>query len=124
MEPDCVSVEEFERWFRRESRNVHAWGGEELIRAVLSVEAVLSEYRFGSMDEDTTQKELVNAILPFVLPAETWNVQPVTHPEMIEWTDRLAPENLRIWSFGENHCGSLLPAQIFGSNSTYNPSAA
>ncbi len=64
MGPQGMSGEDFERWLRRESRNVHAWGDEELIQAVLSVEAVLSEYRFGGIGEGATQRELANAIVP------------------------------------------------------------
>lgn len=60
-----MSVEDFEHWLRRESRNVHAWGKRELVDAVLSVEAVLSEYRFENLEENKVGEELENAIRPF-----------------------------------------------------------
>jgi hypothetical protein len=79
-----MPIEEFERWFRRESRNVHAWGEAQLIQAVLSVEAVLSEYRFGDLDEDATQKELAVAVRPFltvhrVRAVNSIDVEPAGH---------------------------------------------
>lgn len=60
-----ISVEDFERWLRRASRNVHAWGSPKLLSAVLSVEAVLSDYRFSGLEESKVAEELANAIRPF-----------------------------------------------------------
>lgn len=62
---DPLSVEDFERWIRKESRNVHAWGNEDLIAAVMAVEAVLSEYRYAGMSPQNVVAELANAIRPF-----------------------------------------------------------
>ena len=61
------SVADFERWLRRDSRNVHAWGSEYLKQAVLAVEAVLSEFQFANMEEGAAKLELVKAIRPFVV---------------------------------------------------------
>ena len=64
------SIEDFERWLRRESRNVHSWGSESLVQAVLAVEAVLSECRFAGMQDAVAQQELANAVRPFVPKVE------------------------------------------------------
>jgi hypothetical protein len=64
-----MSLDDFERWFRRSSRNVHDWGNPELIEAVLTLEAALSEYRFADLGETAIGKELAIAIRPFVSEA-------------------------------------------------------
>jgi hypothetical protein len=63
---DRMSIEEFERWLRKGSRNVHACGDDALVSAVLSVEAALSEYRFADMEEDKAKEELATVIRPFI----------------------------------------------------------
>lgn len=63
-----ISIEEFERWLRKESRNFHASGDAVLVSAVLSVETVLSEYRFAEMTEAIAAQELANAICHFAVP--------------------------------------------------------
>lgn len=63
-----MSIEEFERWFRKGSRNFHACGDPNLIGAIFAVEAVLSEYRFAGMHESSARLELVNAVRPFEQP--------------------------------------------------------
>jgi len=68
VKPENESIEQFERWLRRESRNVHSWGEEAVVDAVLAVESVLSSYRFDSMQPDEVKKELENAVRPFDSP--------------------------------------------------------
>ena len=58
--PESASIFEFERWFRSESLNVHSWGSDQLIDAVFSIEAVLSEYHFADMEEPVVKQELAN----------------------------------------------------------------
>ncbi len=65
---DLLSMQEFERWLRGASRNVHEWGDEDLNNAVLSLESVLSDYHFEDLAEEVAKKELANAIRPFVPP--------------------------------------------------------
>lgn len=60
-----VSPDDFEDWFRVHSRNVHQWGSPELLKAVFSLESVLSEYRFAELDEAGLKQGLAAAILPF-----------------------------------------------------------
>jgi hypothetical protein len=64
-----MSVEDFERWLRKASRNVHAWGDAELVSAVLLVESVLSDFRFDGLEEDGVGKELAAALAPFGEPS-------------------------------------------------------
>lgn len=61
-----IHLEDFERWMRRESRDVHVWGSAGIVQAVLAIEAVLSEYHFADMDEAVASAEIVAAIRPFV----------------------------------------------------------
>jgi hypothetical protein len=60
-----LGFDEFEEWFRSESRNVHLWGDERLNRAVFSIEAIFSEYHFADLDEDSAIQEMVNSVRPF-----------------------------------------------------------
>ncbi len=64
-----LALDEFERWIRRESRNMHSWADGGVIDAVMSVEAVLSEWRFADMPDALAKQELANAIRPFVQTA-------------------------------------------------------
>jgi hypothetical protein len=65
MKDGRIVFEDFERWLRRESRNVHAWGDQKLVAAVLAVESVLSEHRFAGMSESDAKKELTRIARPF-----------------------------------------------------------
>lgn len=81
-----MSVEEFERWFRRGSRDCHAWGDADFLSAALSVESVLSEYRFGNLEEDKVGLELENAVRPFVSHrsfAIQWTTGSISLPQQI-----------------------------------------
>lgn len=72
------SVEDFERWFRAESKNFHSWASEDLSKAIFEVESVLSEYHLAELRDDVAVKELANAIRPFeriAVPASP-HVQP------------------------------------------------
>ena len=62
-----ISVSDFQRWFRWESRNVHLWGDISVKDAVFSVESVFSEYHFAGLDDDGLKQELDSAIRPFCL---------------------------------------------------------
>jgi hypothetical protein len=64
-----VSLEDFERWFRNESRDFLAWGDSRLQRAVFAVEGVLSDYHFDGLEERHVPQELAAAIRPFDAPA-------------------------------------------------------
>jgi hypothetical protein len=69
-----MSVEDFERWLRRRSRNVHAWGDAELVSAVLAVESVLSDFRFDGLAEEQVAEQLENAVRPFAQTAHVRSV--------------------------------------------------
>jgi hypothetical protein len=56
----------FEDWFREESHNVHLWGDQHLNDAVDSIEQVFSEYHFEGLRGSALNKELANAVRPFV----------------------------------------------------------
>jgi hypothetical protein len=61
----ALSVDDFERWFRRASRNFHAYSDERHVSAIFEVESVLSLYRLGEIDEKLVAAELADAIRPF-----------------------------------------------------------
>ena len=64
IEDGRLSVEEFERWFRRASRNFHAYPDESARTAIFEIENVLSGYH-EDLDETAARKELAEAIRPF-----------------------------------------------------------
>lgn len=70
-----VSLNDFEDWFRDESRNVHLWGDEELNEFVDAVEALFSERYFEALaDKDfrrILQQEARRFSRPFVQRAES-----------------------------------------------------
>ena len=119
------SIEEFERWIRGSSRNMHAWGSEELIEAVLAVEAALSEYRFGGLSPAQAQEELANAIRPFVpSTVEEWKVAPALVPDEapIQWSGPSAPQELLKVGVGvgaNSNPGAPLASQSANSNATW-----
>jgi hypothetical protein len=59
-----ISVDEFEEWFRFESRNFHVCSDRRLKSAIFEVEGVLSEYHFAALDEVSTAQQLAAAIRP------------------------------------------------------------
>lgn len=119
---DRLPLDEFESWFRNESRNVHD-GPEDVLAVVFAVESVLSERRFAEMPDQSAKLELENAIRPFVLlPSEPWNVEPLSL-SVIDWSEALAPQQLQVESFGKNNSGVPVGAQS-GSNATYFPNRA
>jgi hypothetical protein len=69
-----VSVNDFEDWFRDESRDVHLWGDQNLNELVEAVEALFSERYFGGLDEkrlrQQLQEEARRFARPFVLRGE------------------------------------------------------
>jgi hypothetical protein len=121
---DHTSLDDFERWFRRESRNMHTASEEELA-AVFAIESVLSEYRFAELDEDSVKSELVSAIFPFVSPVD--KPPPARSPVPVE-TEAVAYRAV-FWvgaannsNVGENVVENpplASPPQSVGSNSTY-----
>ena len=60
-----MSLEDFEGWFRRESRNFHLYVDENAKGAIFDIEAILSEYHFAGLDERAVPQELAAAIRPF-----------------------------------------------------------
>ncbi len=65
-----LSAYDFERWFRRESRNFHAYPDEADRSAIFEIESVLSEYQFAGIDESSLASELAAAIRPFERKSE------------------------------------------------------
>ncbi|HCC57743.1 MAG TPA: hypothetical protein DEQ47_10865 [Solibacterales bacterium] len=63
---DRVSVYDFERWFRTESKDFHQWADARLKDAVFSIEAALSEYHFAELEESKLKVELSAAVCPLV----------------------------------------------------------
>jgi len=86
------SIEDFERWFRRESRNVHSWGSGNLVQVVLAVEAVLSEYRFAGMQDVAAQQELANAVLPFAVTLSYQMAKPAQEFTLSDMPVRVGPK--------------------------------
>ena len=61
-----VSFDDFGDWFRRETRDVHCWGDENLIEAIFAAEDVFSQYHFEGLRHNAVGREMENAIRPFV----------------------------------------------------------
>ena len=109
VQEGAMSIDAFERWMRRASLNVHRWGDENLIEAILSVEAVLSEYHFAEMEISTAREELATAIRPFVsaeLPrfpvASETSVRPqAAIPRYIPWSRGSGSVITRLESSGD-----------------------
>jgi hypothetical protein len=55
---------DFEDWFRSNSWGSYIRRGESVSDAIASVEAALSSYEFGEIDEDELREELANAARP------------------------------------------------------------
>jgi hypothetical protein len=87
---DRLSIDEFERWLRRESRNFHAYPDKQAVAAIFEIESVLSEYHAG-LDDESTKRELKAVIRPFVRPVIWWQAVP-SKPSVpidrneLEWT--------------------------------------
>lgn len=64
---DLESIDDFEDWFRSESRDVHLWGDEGLNDFVFSVESAFSDYHFADLDESRLKEELARIASPFAL---------------------------------------------------------
>lgn len=64
IEQGCLSVDDFERWFRLASRNFHSDQDEDAKSAIFEIENVLSEYH-ADLDELAAQRDLAEAIRPF-----------------------------------------------------------
>jgi hypothetical protein len=60
-----VSLEDFEDWFRDNTRNFHTWSDSFLIDLVFAIEAVFSEYHFDDLAEEETEKRLENTLRRF-----------------------------------------------------------
>jgi len=79
-----ISLEEFERWFRSESRDFLAWADARLQSEVFAVEGVLSDYRFDGLQESNVAGELAAAIRPFD-PPSTSNIALVPAGLQVSW---------------------------------------
>jgi hypothetical protein len=82
-----VSVNDFEDWFRDNSRDVHLWGGEELNGFVDAVEALFSDRYFESLSDKDLRSRLQQEALrfprPFALRAESSGTVILRAPDLV-----------------------------------------
>jgi hypothetical protein len=64
-----ISLDEFEDWFRSNSRGVYQADDSDDSRVTVAVESALSKFHFQGITEDLLREELADAIRPF----EGWN---------------------------------------------------
>jgi len=60
-----ADLDQFEDWFRTNSRGAYRRRGEGLSDVVAAIEAALSRYHFEGLDESEMREELASAIRPF-----------------------------------------------------------
>ena len=80
-----MHVDDFERWFRVQSRGAHLLADSRLLEEVFAIEAVLSEYHASDMADEIASRELVNAIRPFA--ESRWEVE-VVSPGVFQLKER------------------------------------
>lgn len=109
-ELDQLSLDDFEDWFRSNSKGAYA--SSDVSELAASVEAALSKFYFQRTGEQVLKQDLWNYIRPFVLyAAEEWILQPV------QWSMSSASiQPMPPMTAGANNSGSLF--QIVSSNSS------
>jgi hypothetical protein len=60
----CMSLDQFEDWFRTNSRGMFG-ESPEVLEACLSIDAAFSELRYGVMTQQDFDQELATAVRPF-----------------------------------------------------------
>lgn len=60
-----IDFDEFEDWFRTDSRGLYEGPGEGLSDIIVAIEAALSKFQFEGIDEDSLRLELASAVYPF-----------------------------------------------------------
>jgi hypothetical protein len=93
-----TSVYEFERWLRRESRDMLAIGHGDSVDAVFEIESALSDYHFEGVSEEVLVKLLRDAIRPFV-PEVVVVYDPTLQPS--HWHLRSLVQNERFETVGD-----------------------
>lgn len=76
-----IDFDEFEDWFRTESRGAYESSGQSA--AIAGIESALSKFRFQRISETQFREELVNADRPFVLQSDSTGVMVCESPKLL-----------------------------------------